>query len=135
MNYWHMNLHPTGEQGSNDDIKKIILGRTIGMGFSDDSESKGQMNAFKDQMKVGDIVVIVNGQTPIALVEVIGDWYEFYDENSIIWFHLRRAVKILNLKESFAQDFPMRTKTLTISIGEQTKTYKFIESWHKESVC
>ncbi|MEI6746514.1 MAG: hypothetical protein WCL34_11180 [Methylococcaceae bacterium] len=148
MNYWHMNLHPTGEQGSDDDIKKIILGLTIGMGIWDEGTGKQQRDDFKNRMNIGDVVAVLNGRTPIALVEVIGDWYEFsmkengksensdhLDKGSIIWFPLRRAVKILNLKEPFVKNFPMRTKTLTISSGKKTKTYEFITKWHEESVC
>lgn len=143
MNYWHMNLHPTDERKDNIDVLKIILGRTIGMGIWDDGQTP--RNDFKKRMNIGDIVTIVNGQTPIALVEVIGDWYEFsmkedgnskdsdhLDDKSIIWFILRRPVKILNIKKEFIQNFPMRTKTLTISSDKETPTYKFIENWHNE---
>ena len=142
MNYWHMNLHPTDEQGTDDNVKSIVLSRTIGMGIWDrkPGEIDPQVTDFKNRVNVGDIVAILNGQTPIALVEVIGDWYEFYgdknsvDSKSIIWFELRRAVKILCIKEengyiSSLPQFPMRTKTLTISSTETTDTYKYIDDW------
>jgi hypothetical protein len=144
-----MNLHPTNEQGS-DNIKKIILGRTIGMGIWDEGKGKEQRDNFKDRMKIGDVVAVLNGRTPIALVEVIGDWYEFslkengdsensdfLDKGSIIWFILRRPVKILELKKVFIpNDFPAQiTQTLKIASGKETDTYKFIEDWRKGIVC
>jgi len=137
MSYWHMNLHPTDHPITNDEIKKIILGQVIGMGIWDEGKGKEQRDNFKDSMKIGDIVAVMNGQTPIALVEVIGNCYEFnHDENSIIWFPLRRAVKILELKKEFVSNaFPSRTQTLKIASDKETDTYKFIEGWHKGIVC
>lgn len=137
MNYWHMNLHPTNEQGTDDIIRKIVSSRTIGMGIWNRGDAiDPQVTDFKNRVKIGDIVAILNGQNPIALVEVIGDWYEFNDTESIIWFPLRRAVKTLCNKENCGYaatlpQFPMRTKTLTISIGKNTDTYKYIEDWYK----
>ncbi len=148
MNYWHMNLHPGTESMSNDDIKNIILGRVIGMGIWKEGEK--QRDNFKNRVNIGDVVAVLNGRTPIALVEVIGDWYEFsmkengdsedsdhLDKGSIIWFILRRPVKILNLKKVFVpNDFPMtQVGTLGILTTKETPSYKFIESWHGESVC
>lgn len=103
-----------------------------------------QIIDFKNRVQVGDIIAVLNGQNPIALVEVIGDWYEFYgdqqpiNKNSIIWFGLRRSVKILCLRGedngyiASLPQFPMRTKTLTISTTKTTDTYKYIEAWHKQ---
>ena len=138
MNYWHMNLHPTGEQGTDDDIKKTVLSRTIGMGIWERAPGviDPQIPDFKNRVQIGDIVAALNGQNPIALVEVIGEWYEFYDEKSIIWFPLRRAVKILCIKgdcgyiDNLSQ-FPMRTKSLTISSDKSTDTYKYIDAWYQ----
>ena len=64
-----------------------------------------QIPNFKNRVQIGDIVVVLNGRTPIALVEVIGDWYEFNcDRTSIIWFPLRRAVKILCIRGDEGND-------------------------------
>jgi len=148
MNYWHMNLHPTGDRMDDLGIKKIVLSRTIGMGIWDESDGPTQRDDFKNRVKENDIVAIVNGQTSIALVEIIGDWYEFslneegnsedsyhLDKESIIWFILRRPVKILDLKKVFIpNDFPSRTKTLKIASDKESATYQFIEKWHNECV-
>ncbi|KOR31876.1 hypothetical protein TI05_10840 [Achromatium sp. WMS3] len=139
MNYWHMNLYPTGEQWTNDDIKNIVLSRTIGMGcdFSDRQEGY-----FRNTMKIGDLVVVLNGRTPIAVVEVIGDWYKFdcdQKSNSIVWYPSRRAVKILCLKgekdDDCFTDLPMipktNTGTLGPSIDQNSDTYRYIHSLHE----
>lgn len=136
MNYWHMNFHPTNEQGTDDDIRKIVLSRTIGMGVWNRGNTEDpQIKDFKTRVKIGDIVAVLNGRKAIALVEVIGDWYEFKDAESIVWFPLRRAVNILhptgecNYIANLSQ-FPMRTKTLTISTDKNTDTYKYIDDWY-----
>lgn len=138
MNYWHMNLHPTNQQGTDDDVRKIVLSRTIGMGiWNRGNVIDPQITDFQNRVQIGDIVAVLNGQNPIALVEVIGDWYKFdFDNNSIIWFSLRRAVKILCIEEdngyvASLSIFPMRTKTLTISSDQNTGTYKYIDAWYK----
>ena len=41
-------------------------------------------------MKIGDNVVVKSGKTPIAIVEVLGQWY--YEENTNVnfdWFSFR----------------------------------------------
>ncbi len=137
-NYWHMNLHPTGEQGSDDDIRNRVLSHTIGMGI--DFESV-QENDFQNNMNIGDVVLVLNGRTPIALVEVIGERYEYtIDSNSIVWYQARRAVKILGISgEGGNGYFPKddykiaRTNpgTLKRSTDTNCETYKCIDSLYK----
>ncbi len=136
MNYWHMNLHRTGERLTDDVIREIVLSRAIGMGiWKRGNVIDPQVADFQNRMKIGDVVAILNGRNPIALVEVASDWNEIYNSNSIAWFTLRRAINIICIKgdcEYIANlpQFPMRTKTLTISITKSTNTYKYIDDWH-----
>ena len=136
MNYWHMNLHPTNVRGTDDDIRKLVLSHTIGMGFFDSP----QVGYFKNKVQIGDVVAILNGRTLIALVEIIGDWYEFScDEESIIWFPLRRSVKILCIRggeggECFSNISLIpktRTSTLEISKNKNCATYKYINNLYE----
>lgn len=142
MNYWHMNLHPTNEQGTDDDVINIVRSRTIGMGIWERTPGviDPQIPDFKNRVQIGDIVVILNGRTPIALVEVIGDWYKFdCDETSIIWFPLRRAVKILCIRGDEGDDYftnlPMiprtQTGTLGISTDANCATYRYINDLYE----
>ncbi|QJD29028.1 hypothetical protein [Methylococcus geothermalis] len=133
--YWHMNLHPTNDLLTDNDIKKIVSSGTIGMGIWErNGVIDPQITDFKNRVQIGDIVAVVNGKKPIALVEVIGDWYEFDDPGSIIWFCLRRAVKILCIDDNYIanlDEFPSRTKTLKISTDKNSETYKYIDDWYK----
>ncbi|MBX9937006.1 MAG: hypothetical protein K2Y10_10500 [Burkholderiaceae bacterium] len=137
MNYWHINLHPTDDRRDDAEIKNFVLSRTIGMG---QDFSPSQENAFKNTMQIGDVVVVLNGRTSIALVEVIGDWYKFdCDEKSIIWFPLRRAVKILCMRGDEGNDCftnlamipKTQTGTLGISNDINCATYKYIHALYE----
>ena len=137
MQYWHMNLHPTGHQGTDYDIRNRVLSHTIGMGCDFSPLQEGQ---FKNDMKIGDIVVVLNGRTPIAVVEVIGDWYIFNcDPASIVWYPLRRAVKILCIKQENGNDcfsgIGYLPKIIPGALGKamdkNCKTYQYIDSLYK----
>jgi hypothetical protein len=137
MNYWHINLHPTDDRRDDAEIRKFVLSRTIGMG---QDFSPPQENAFKNTMQIGDVVLVLNGRTPIALVEAISDWYEFAcDTSSIIWYPLRRSVKILCISGMKVHDcffnLPMipktQTGTLGISQDKTCETYKYIQNLHE----
>ncbi len=139
MNYWHMNLHPTNERGTDDDIRKRVLSHMIGMGiWNRDNAEDPQISDFKNRVHIGDIVVVLNGRTPIAVVEIIGDWYESHcDTNSIVWFPLRRAVKILGISngnDCFAKiGMIPRTQTGTLGISSDINcaTYKYIHDLYE----
>lgn len=132
MNYWHINLHPTDDRRDDAEIRKFVLSRTIGMG---QDFSPSQEGAFQNTMQIGDIVLVLNGRIPIALVEVIGDYYKYdCDKDSIIWYSLRRAIKILCISGTEGSDcftdLPMipKTQTGTLGISSDTtcETYKYI---------
>lgn len=134
MKYWHMNLHPTNEQGTDEDIANLVLSRTVGMG--DWERGVPQITDFKERVSIGDVIAVLNGRTPIALVEIIGDWYQYKcDKSSIVWYEFRRATKILSLKNeiNFPENLPVfpmvRTRTLGISVNKETETYKYIDNW------
>ncbi len=139
MNYWHMNLHPTGEKGTNKWILDIVLSRTIGMGFweRNENEIEPAVKDFITRVEVGDIIAVLNGTNPIALVKVISDCYIFDEQgDSLIWFTLRRAIKILCHKGECdyvknLPQFPSRTKSLKIARDKSTDTYKYIDEWYK----
>lgn len=141
MNYWHMNLHPTNEQGSDDDIRKRVLSHTIGMGiWNRGNVEDPQISDFKNRVHIGDIVVVLNGRTPIAVVKIIGDWYESHcDTNEIVWFPLRRAIKILGISNGSDNDCfanirmipKTQTGTLGISSDINCATYKYIHDLYE----
>lgn len=137
MNFWHMQLHPGAESGnsySRADIKDILeTHNVIGMGKEWDNNG-GQPDLFRNQMKVGDIILIrKNG--PLALVEVTSDWYE--NKDSSIWFEMARKVKTLSFdgeerKGMFDQQQKQRWddgfyNPRTLQLANNSK---FIRTWY-----
>lgn len=133
MTYWHMQLFPGGRRDNfpPEKIRRILKEkRVIGMGKWDDP--KGQSAGFENRMKIGDIVAIRDGGTPIALVNVTSDcWDEKSCDDSLDWFPLRREVKILDCAASYNFKIPQTRGTLMSCVNSNTPTSKIIATWYK----
>ena len=56
----------------------------IGLGEWDDGES--QIYDFKERIKIGDVVAIKNGASPVALVKVTSEsWEEVQPDLALDW--------------------------------------------------
>lgn len=100
MNYWHIQLHPN-ERLSNNDILFMLKRKVIGMGVSWQNNEKDAEapKVFQNQVNIGDVVLVRNGKTPIALVEISSDAYIYNKEKNGddgVWFNLRRHINILD---------------------------------------
>jgi len=132
MAYWHMQLHPyqNGWNKEKELLEKLSL---IGLGVVDNDYNNTQNEQFKENMKIGDIVLIRHGQTVIALVEVVGECIDNkenkYDE--LDWFRYRRKGKILEYAKDMPS-FPQPRGTLQRSINKQTKSYQYIDNWYNK---
>ncbi len=148
MNYWHIQLHPD-ERLSVDTLKSILMTKqVIGMGESwNDKTGKlvSDPQFFKDNMKIGDIVMVRDGSTPVALVKVTNNAYiEPNTDDDFDWFKLRRNVEILGfygedekrlLKQtlkSYRKSHIQAPGTLTYCNGNNA-TNDFIVEWYKLS--
>lgn len=132
MNYWHMQLHPSDRYYFNTARVKRILEEKSLIGLGD--EDKIWDTDFINRMKVGDIVAIKNGGEPIALVEVVGDYYRDDVVNpELDWFNHRRRVKVLDFyKKDYNFVIPQPRGTLSICDNLNTDTSRIITNWHKE---
>ncbi len=146
MNYWHLQLQPD-DKLSIDTIKKVLrTKKVIGLGeYWEDKNGNpvSDPTFFKNDMKVGDVVMVRETTTPIALVKVIGDYY--VEENSdyqFDWFPLRRNIEIINFfDENIHQDllnkilkeyntkYIQASKTLTFCENDNA-TNNFIWEWY-----
>ena len=148
MNYWHIQLHPN-ERLSNNDILFILKRKVIGMGVSWQNNEKDAEapKVFQNQVNIGDVVLVRNGKTPIALVEISSDAYIYNKEKNGddgVWFNLRRHINILDYYadnqdiqrllskklDDFNTNHIQATATLTRCNGNNA-TNNFIISWHK----
>lgn len=130
INYWHMQIHPNDLSYAKDYVHSILEHKKIiGLGNWEDGEST--IAAFRDEMKVNDIVAIKTGKQLIALVQVIGGFYEVTDDVSQMdWIENRRPIRVL--------DWAIEDKTLPQPRGTLEKcvndvaTTRIIKEWHKQ---
>lgn len=130
MNYWHMQLHPNDKNWGRE-IELLENKSIIGLGNWTDGES--QINKFKGEMEIGDIVLIKRGSIPLALVQVDSDFVEKEKEDytSLDWFTFERKVKILDIVDEFKKDFPQPRMTLQKAKSKDTPSFQYINNWYK----
>jgi len=66
MNYWHIQLHPDNKGAFPPEKVKKILNDTSYIGLGEWESGEDQIRQFVDILKVGDIVAIRSGQTPMS---------------------------------------------------------------------
>ncbi len=135
MTYWHMQLHPYNYNwdGEKELLEKIAL---IGLGVTDDNINYDdkQNRQFIENMKIGDIVLIRYGNTPKALVEVIGEVEDIgkNDYNRLDWFRYRRKVKVLDFANEDIKKFPQSRGALQRLVNKKTPSYQYIHNWYTQ---
>ena len=147
MNYWHLQMHPSNSGKFRKETLVAILEEkgVIGMGESwenKNGELVSDPTYFKRDMQVDDVVLIRDGGSPTALVQVSGDWYiENNINEDFDWFGLRRPVKLLKIYgnedkgllrkilNQFGTSQIQSSGTLTPCNGSNG-TNHFIKKWH-----
>lgn len=146
MNYWHLQLQPE-DKISIETIKNVLkIKKVIGLGdYWEDKNGNpvSDPTFFKKDMKIGDIVMIRETTTPIALVRITGDY--FLEQNAdyqFDWFPLRRSIEIIsffdenihqNLLNKILKEYNTKyiqaSKTLTFCENDNA-TNNFIWQWY-----
>lgn len=133
MNFWHIQLHPgTIENFPPARIREILeIKKVIGLGEWDDGEVT--RNTFTDRMSIGDIVAVKQGNTPIALVEVVSDsYFERNIDDTLDWFPNRRHVEILDYYQAgYNFTIPQSRGTLSICENLNAPTSQVIINWYR----
>lgn len=147
VNYWHLQLHPA-KRLSIYKIKFILKEKQIiGMGDSWE-DKKGKLvndpKSFKG-MNIGDVVMVRDTITPVALVKVTGNYYKEPNVNKDFdWFVLRRKIEVLGFYDeeekvilnriltSYGNKYIQAPGTLTFCNGSNA-TNDFIVEWYKHA--
>lgn len=130
MTYWHMQMH---QNDKNIQEEYPILERgIIGLGDWEDKKATSQITQFKDEMKIGDIVLIKRGERPLALVEVVSNVKEGEGVGGNKWIYYKRDIRLLDKDVSSKPSFPQPRGTLQKSINKYTRTYQYIDNWYKQ---
>lgn len=91
-----MQLHPNDPVFFDTERVKRLLREKGVIGFGEWEKGENLIPQFKDKMKIGDIIAIKKGGTPIALVKVIGEYF-LCDEidHELDWFEHGEKLKFL----------------------------------------
>jgi 5-methylcytosine-specific restriction protein B len=149
MNYWHIQLHPDNRLSIETLISILKTKQVIGLGDSWNNKHDIPVNdpeLFKNEMQIGDIIMVRDTITPVALVQIEGNAFiEKNIDKDFDWFTLRRNVKILefydgsqeellkHLLKKYDKNYIQAPGTLTKCQGSNA-TNDFIRLWHKQAI-
>ena len=133
-NYWHMQMHPDDKQFAEAHVYSILENKKIiGLGNWRKGEENGTIESFRNEMRVNDVVAIKNGEKLVALVQVIGGWYEVKEDTSDIgWIENRRPIRVLDW-ELEDKNLPQPMGTLNKCVND-VETTKIIKGWHERVI-
>lgn len=131
ITYWHMQIHPDDKPFAEEHVYSILEHtKIIGLGNWKKGEENGTIDAFRHEMQVNDVVAIKNGAKLVALVQVIGGWYEVKDNTPDIgWIENRRPIRVLDW-EIEEKTIPQPMGTLNKCVND-VETTKVIRGWHE----
>ena len=131
-----MQLHPDNPNKSYiPTVIKILEDKSI-IGLGDWEKGVGTRDEFFEKMSVNDVVVIKQGNSPVAIVCVTGDAYtENNVDDDLDWFKYRRKVKVLDYyHDEYDFKFPQPMGTLSICANLQTDTSQTIVNWYRKVI-
>ncbi|WP_318453594.1 hypothetical protein [Photobacterium leiognathi] len=130
IKFWHMQMHPDDKSYGEDHVFSILEHqKIIGLGNWDAGEST--ITAFRETIKVNDIIAIKNGAKLIALVQVIGGWYEVNDDKTeTYWIENRRPIRVLDwaIDDKY---LPQPRGTLMLCKND-VETTRVIKAWFEQ---
>ena len=148
MNYWHIQIQPDEKLSAQTLIDVINTKQIIGLWDSWNDKNGNPVpdpDWFKNDMRIGDVVMVRNTITPIALVKIKDKAY--LDKNvtsDFDWFPLRRKIEVISIfKDSkdktileqslkkFNSKHIQAPGTLTLCQGNNATNY-FIKQWYKK---
>lgn len=132
--YWHMQVHPNNLTWEKE--KELLTNEHL-IGVSNKTNNETTISLFRDEMQIGDVVLIRRKSIPIALVMVIGDAeYKKIDDNEIRldWFEWRRKIKVLDFYNENENDFVSPIGVLKRSVDTTSFTYRYIEHKYKKYI-
>lgn len=132
ITYWHMQIHPDDKSFAEEHVYSILEHKKI-IGLGNWKKGEGTIEAFRREMNVNDVVAIKNGEKLIALVQVIGGWYEVKgDESDIGWIENRRPIRVLDW-ELEGKTLPQPQGTLNRCVND-VDTTRIIKEWHSRVI-
>ena len=132
VTYWHMQIHPDDKSFADENVHSILEHKKI-IGLGNWKAGKSTIDSFRTEMNVNDIVAIKNGAKLIALVQVVGGWYEVKDDDTDLgWIENRRPIRVLDW-ELDDRTLPQPQGTLNKCVND-VETTKIIKEWHQRVI-
>jgi hypothetical protein len=153
VNYWNIQL-PTDDQDVIDLLKSGFTGIDLACQEAFDNNLKPLTEWTKQdiaqyqggrwkkilygflEIKTGDIVLIRNGETPIALVKIVGNYV--FSHNGLSYKH-RYPIEIIDYYKTYQErnfqshfKMPQVRGILSKVIDSNTQTYQFMDKWYKD---
>lgn len=131
--YWHMQIHTNNSSWGKE---KELLEKKQLIGISKEKNSEYSLSLFREEMQIGDVVLIRRGSLPIALVLVTGDleYENINDKERLDWFEWRRKVRILSYYNDNEYDFLNQIGTLKRSVDKTSFTYRYIDNKYRKFI-
>lgn len=139
MNYWVMQLKPNPEipKSNTDQAISSLTSGFIGLVNKKDFKIDFE-TLFKDEMLVGDIVMIVCNDYPFALVEIVSDsiYINKIQPHMGIYYSNFRKIKIIKYYFDYTQQMNENNKINLISVlsklvDQDLQWYKIMDQWYK----
>lgn len=133
MQYWHIQMNqPEGRNGITINSREMLEEAVpiIGTGEWEDHQCYQFKNTIGSGMKIGDIVVVREGETVLALCKVTSDvfqddeLFERYQNANL------RKVEVIDWYTG-GKPFPQPQGTLQRLVNRQTRSWKFVHNWYR----
>ena len=138
MQYWHMQMHPTGEMKEFAPNIEAILEhkKIIGLGKWETGRGEDTIAKFINDMSVNDIVAIKRGGELVALVQIIGGAYTVSNDTDpkTGWIINRRPIRVLDWAIEPKEVPQAHSPTVVKCVDEDAKTNKIIREWHEQVI-
>lgn len=135
-NFWHMQMHPTNEQGDFAPNIPYILEQCRFIGLGEWEGGQEQIERFRHKMQVNDIVAIRDGAKFIALVQVIGGAYQIKNDSDprTKWIENRRPIRILDweIDGKKVRECPAPMGTINRCTNDHAETTQIIKEWYEK---
>ncbi len=136
VNFWHLQMFlPDGREGAPIDSIKMLTGSkpVIGISEWDHKQCANFKGIGDDAMKIGDIVLVREGQKVLALCRVISDLFQNKDlEVKYRNTNFRHVEVLKNYSSIEMPPFPQPQGTLKILRNQDSGTWQYIHKLYKE---
>ena len=126
-----MQLHPDNGHWKRE--RELLENHSV-IGFGSHSGTAIQRKQFKMGVEIGDIILINRLGIPIALVEVIGNYSLNPKIDDLVWFEIKRKVKVLEFSQNTTKKILPILNTYFRKPSVKSSIYQYIHHWYNTTI-